>query len=71
MHRPMTALILSVIRLFVFFVPISVAGSFLFDLKGLFVGTVIANFAMACVSFFVFKRAVTQFETDTVSSQPS
>lgn len=71
MHRPMTALILSVIRLFVFFVPISVAGSFLFDLKGLFVGTVIANCAMACVSFFVFKRAVTQFETDTVSSQPS
>jgi len=71
MHRPMTALILSVIRLFVFFVPISVAGSFLFDLKGLFMGTVIANFAMACVSFFVFKRAVTQFETDTVSSQPS
>ncbi len=71
MHRPMTALILSVIRLFVFFVPISVAGSFLFDLKGLFVGTVIANFAMACVSFFVFKRAVSQFETDTVSSQPS
>ena len=71
MHRPMAALILSVIRLFVFFVPISVAGSFLFDLKGLFVGTVIANFAMACVSFFVFKRAVTQFETDTVSSQPS
>lgn len=71
MHRPMTALILSVIRLFVFFVPISVAGSFLFDLKGLFVGTVIANFVMACVSFFVFKRAVTQFETDTVSSQPS
>ncbi len=71
MHRPMTALILSVIRLFVFFVPISVAGSFLFDLKGLFVGTVIANFAMACVSFFVFQRAVTQFETDTVSSQPS
>ncbi len=71
MHRPMTALILSVIRLFVFFVPISVAGSFIFDLKGLFVGTVIANFAMACVSFFVFKRAVTQFETDTVSSQPS
>lgn len=71
MHRPMTALILSVIRLFVFFVPISIAGSFLFDLKGLFVGTVIANFAMACVSFFVFKRAVTQFETDAVSSQPS
>ncbi|WP_181406799.1 MATE family efflux transporter [Alteromonas mediterranea] len=65
MHRPMTALTLSVIRLFVFFVPISVAGSFFFELKGLFAGTVIANVAMACVSLFVFKRAITDFENDT------
>ena len=64
MHRPMTALTLSVIRLFVFFVPISVAGSVLFELKGLFAGTVIANFAMACVSFIVFKRATNQFELE-------
>ncbi|WP_438823574.1 MATE family efflux transporter [Alteromonas sp. S005] len=68
MHRPMTALILSVIRLFVFFVPISVAGSFFFDLKGLFAGTVIANIAMACVSLVVFKRAVAQLEIDSVNS---
>ena len=68
MHRPMTALILSVIRLFVFFVPISVAGSFFFDLKGLFAGTVIANIAMACVSLVVFKRALAQLETDSVNS---
>lgn len=71
MHRPMTALTLSVIRLFVFFVPISVAGSFLFELKGLFAGTVIANIAMACVSFVVFKRAITQFESDKEMSEHS
>ncbi len=67
MHRPMTALLLSVIRLFVFFVPISIAGSFLFELKGLFAGTVIANIAMACVSFIVFKRAVADFEAKAPS----
>ena len=67
MHRPMTALLLSVIRLFVFFVPISVAGSFLFELKGLFAGTVIANIAMACVSLVVFKRAVADFEAKAPS----
>lgn len=67
MHRPMTALFLSVIRLFVFFVPISIAGSFLFELKGLFAGTVIANIAMACVSFIVFKRAVAYFEAKAPS----
>ncbi|GFD94966.1 MATE family efflux transporter [Alteromonas sp. KUL156] len=68
MHRPMTALLLSVIRLFVFFVPISIAGSFLFGLKGLFAGTVIANIAMACVSFSVFKRAVADFEAQAPSA---
>ena len=71
MHRPMTALTLSVIRLFVFFVPISVAGSFLFELKGLFAGTVIANIAMACVSLVVFKRATTQFELDKETPEHS
>lgn len=60
MHRPMSALVLSVIRLFVFFVPVSVAGSLLFDLKGLFWGTVIANVCMASVSFIVFRRALAQ-----------
>ena len=69
MHRPMTALVLSVIRLFIFFVPISVAGSFFFDLKGLFAGTVIANIAMACVSLVVFKSALAKFEMDTVDTQ--
>ena len=64
MHRPMTALLLSVIRLFVFFVPISIAGSVMFGLNGLFVGNVIANIVMASVSFVVFKRAIAQFEAD-------
>ena len=58
MHKPMLALGLSVIRLFVFFVPISVAGSMLFGLNGLFWGTVVANIATACVSYFIFKRSL-------------
>ena len=58
MHKPMLALGLSVIRLFVFFVPISVAGSMLFGLNGLFWGTVVANIATACVSYLIFKRSL-------------
>lgn len=58
MHRPMSALTLSVIRLFVFYVPVSVAGSWLFGLEGLFWGTVVANVAMAAVSYLIFTRAV-------------
>lgn len=58
MHKPMLALGLSVIRLFVFFVPVSVAGSILFGLTGLFWGTVVANIATACVSYLIFKRSL-------------
>jgi Na+-driven multidrug efflux pump len=68
MHRPMSALVLSVIRLFVFFVPISVVGSLLFGLKGLFVGNVIANIVMASVSFIVFKRAIAELEAECENS---
>ncbi len=69
MHRPMTALILSIIRLFVFFVPISIAGSYLYGLQGLFIGNVIANVAMAGVSLVVFKKAIAQCDHSSVSSK--
>lgn len=58
MHKPMAALLLSIIRLFVFFVPISYVASLFFGLNGLFAGTVVANFMMASVSYLWFKRAL-------------
>nr|WP_268245048.1 MATE family efflux transporter [Alteromonas halophila] len=64
MHNPMLALLLSIIRLFVFFVPVSVIGSVLFDLKGLFWGNVVANIATAGVSYFIFKRTLTKTAYD-------
>ena len=56
MHKPMSALILSVIRLFVFLVPISLLGSLLYDIEGIFWGSVVANLLMGTLSFFWFKR---------------
>jgi len=56
MHRPMAALSLSVIRLFIFFVPISYIGSVFFQLQGMFWGGVIANVLTAVVAFIWFKR---------------
>jgi putative MATE family efflux protein len=58
MHKPMSALGLSVIRLFVFFVPISYLGSLIYQLEGMFWGGVVANLLMASVSFLWFKRTV-------------
>lgn len=55
MHKPLSALLLSVIRLFVFFVPIAFASSFYFGLYGLFWGTVVANVLTAIVAFSWFR----------------
>jgi len=58
MHLPMKALLLSVLRLFVFYVPIAYGGSLMFGLKGLFWGCVIANFVTAGVAYFWFNKDV-------------
>lgn len=56
MHKPMSALLLSLLRLFVFFVPISYLGSRLYELPGMFAAGILANLLTALVAFFWFKR---------------
>lgn len=56
MHKPMSALLLSLLRLFVFFVPISYLGSRLYALPGMFVAGILANVLTALVAFLWFKR---------------
>jgi putative MATE family efflux protein len=51
MHMPMSALILNAMRLFVFFVPFSLLGSYWFELPGLFGAGVVANLAVGCIAF--------------------
>lgn len=64
MHKPMAALILSVIRLFVFYVPVAYVASLFFGLKGLFWGVVAANLMMASLSFMYFKRVLSAQRQD-------
>lgn len=58
MHLPMSALILSILRLFVCYVPIAWLGSYLYGLEGLFWGCVIANLFTACISYFWFNQNI-------------
>ncbi|MEH6713101.1 MAG: MATE family efflux transporter [Paraglaciecola polaris] len=58
MHLPMSALLMSVLRLFVFFVPISYLGSYLFDLKGMFWAGIVANVLTAAVAYIWFSRSI-------------
>lgn len=58
MHRPMAAMWLSIIRLFVCYIPITALGSYWFGLEGLFWGCVIANVIAASVSYFWLNRVL-------------
>ncbi|WP_440053892.1 MATE family efflux transporter [Pseudoalteromonas sp. T1lg65] len=58
LHKPMNALVLSVIRLFVFYVPFAYIGSQLYGLIGLFVGAAIGNLCTAVVAYTWFNRAL-------------
>ncbi|WP_395345385.1 MATE family efflux transporter [Ningiella sp. W23] len=60
LHRPMSALILSVVRLFVCYVPIAYLGSMLFGLHGLFWGCVVANFVTAVLSYYWFTKELSE-----------
>jgi putative MATE family efflux protein len=56
LHKPMIALGLSIVRLFVFYLPLAYLGSLYFGLHGLFVGALIGQFLMANVSYQLFMR---------------
>lgn len=56
LHKPMQALSLSIIRLFVTFVPFSVFGHHLAGLPGLFIGGVVANLVTAMLAYRWFMR---------------
>ena len=60
LHRPGSALILSVIRLFVFYVPIAWAGGKLFGITGLFVGCVVGNVFTAVIAWRWYNQTVVQ-----------
>lgn len=56
MHRPMGALMLSIVRFFVIFVPVCYVGSLMFNLTGIFWGSVVSYIVMGAISFFCFNR---------------
>ncbi|RUO79553.1 MATE family efflux transporter [Pseudidiomarina taiwanensis] len=63
LHQPLAALSLSIIRLFVMFVPLSYLGAVLADIPGLFWGGVIANCLTAVFAYFWFQQRLLQAQT--------
>jgi len=58
MHRPLSALYLSIARFFIFYVPLAFIGSKLFGLAGFFAGAVCGNLLMAAISWRAFNNAL-------------
>jgi putative MATE family efflux protein len=56
LHKPMAALVLSFIRLFVCYVPLAYIGSLFYGLLGLFVGAILGNLVMAVISYNFFVK---------------
>ncbi|PKI17630.1 MATE family efflux transporter [Colwellia sp. 12G3] len=59
LHKPMIALGLSVIRLFVCYLPLAYLGSLFFGLAGLFAGALCGNILMAMISYRLFMKQFT------------
>lgn len=61
LHKPMIALMLSIVRLFVCYVPLAYLGSYFYGLYGFFIGALIGNLLMAFISYRLFSK---QFKDD-------
>jgi len=63
LHKPLIALMLSIVRLFVCYVPLAYLGSLLFDLEGFFIGALLGNFIMAGISYYFFSKQFSAKDT--------
>ncbi|REL29701.1 MATE family efflux transporter [Thalassotalea euphylliae] len=67
LHKPIVALVLSVVRLFVCYVPLAYLGSYLYGLEGFFIGALLGNLVMAFISYYSFTR---QFIDENIDAEP-
>jgi putative MATE family efflux protein len=56
LHKPMVALMLSAVRLFICYVPLAYFGSVYYGLEGFFIGGVLGNLIMAMISYRLFNK---------------
>ncbi|WP_462171264.1 MATE family efflux transporter [Pseudoalteromonas xiamenensis] len=63
LHKPMNALMLSVVRLFVFYVPFAFIGSHFGGLHGLFIGAAIGNLFTAAIAFGWFNKTLASIQS--------
>lgn len=68
LHRPMSALYLSIARFFVFYVPLAYVGSQMYGLVGFFGGACAGNVLMAAISLRTFNKAISEEQQHLASA---
>ena len=58
LHKPSRAVLLSVCRFFLFYVPLAYAGGLVFGVKGLFFGAVTGNVCIAVIAWVAINRSM-------------
>lgn len=66
LHKPMMALILSIVRLFVCYIPLAYLGSIFYGIEGFFAGALLGNIVMAAISYRLFSK---QFDVKVSDSE--
>ncbi|KZN49935.1 MATE family efflux transporter [Pseudoalteromonas luteoviolacea] len=66
LHKPMNALILSIVRLFVFYIPCAYIGSHIAGLTGLFVGAAIGNLFTAISAYIWFSKTLNGMQQEGI-----
>lgn len=58
-NKPLLAAMLTVLRLFGLFIPLAYVGSYLYQIKGLFIGCSFANICIGSIAYFLVKKTFT------------
>jgi putative MATE family efflux protein len=56
LNKPLISAVLNIVRMFIFYIPFSLAGSILFGLKGVFIGIVLSNTVAGIISIHILGK---------------
>lgn len=69
LHKPNNALLLSVVRFFVCYLPLAYLGGYLWGVNGLFVGAVVGNLITALIAWHWINKVFNRFECNQSEEQ--
>ena len=63
LNKPLYAATLMILRMFVLYIPLAIAGSFLFKIKGIFIAGALSNFLSGIIAIFWLRKNLHRFSS--------